>query len=216
MDRRQTEPKPAKPSQPDASPGQRPHTTVLTTTSERPRRRNCQQQAGNSNRSDSTATHQKKILATEEAPKAQTFGGRADLEAAQRASQIPQSRPRPRSRRQISSPLPGARSNQRRPANRGRGDLAEVWAGLGWWEPGSHGVGAGALLLRRPVAQGASRGREEAGMPVCCLLVARNVDLGHTQSLIVEQHVRVQRRGIGGIVLLSAMTIVHSIVSLAI
>jgi len=86
---------------------------------------------------------------------------------------------------------------------------------LGWWEPGSHGVGAGALL-RRPVAQGASRGREEAGMPVCCLLVARNVDLGHTQSLIVEQHVREQRRGIGGIVLLSAMTIVHSIVSLAI
>ena len=138
------------------------------------------------------------------------------MEAAQRASQIPQSRPRPRSRRQISRPLPGARSNQRRPANRGRGDLAEVWAGLGWWEPGSHGVGAGALLLRRPVAQGASRGREEAGMPVCCLLVARNVDLGHTQSLIVEQHVRVQRRGIGGIVLLSAMAIVHSIVLLAV
>ena len=43
----QTETKPAKPSQPDASPGQRPHTTVLTTTSERPRRSNCQQQAGN-------------------------------------------------------------------------------------------------------------------------------------------------------------------------
>ena len=53
-------------------------------------------------------------------------------------------------------------------------------------------------------------------MPVCCLLVARNVDLGHTQSLIVEQHVRVQCRGIGGIVLLSAMAIVHSIVLLAV
>jgi hypothetical protein len=51
----------------------------------------------------------------------------------------------------------GARSNQWRPVIRGwGGDLAEICQG--WWEPGSHGVGAGALLLvrRRPVVQGAS------------------------------------------------------------
>ena len=122
------------------------------------------------NRSDSTATHQKKILATEEAPKAQTFGGRADLEAAQRASQIPQSRPRPRSRRQISRPLPGARSNQRRPANRGRGDLAEVWAGLGW-VGGSRGAMASA---QAPSSSSAPSRKEhlEAGKKRVCLSVA--------------------------------------------
>lgn len=67
----------------------------------------------------------------EEAP--QTFGGRAGF-GGSCAARIPNPPiPTPtRPRRQISRPLPGARSDQRRPAIRGRGDLAEAWAGPGW------------------------------------------------------------------------------------
>ena len=160
------------------------------------------------------------MLATQEEAKAQTntFGGRAGFgSCAARIPNPPIPTPPPIPSPDLAPPPRGSiESAAAGESGTGRSRRGLGRVGLGWWEPGSHGVGAGALLLRRPVAQGASRGREEAGMPVCCLLVARNVDLGHTQSLIVEQHVRVQRRGIGGIVLLSAMTIVHSIVSLAI
>jgi hypothetical protein len=98
---------------------------------------------------------------------------RRDLEAAQRAS-LPQSRPDP-----TPSPSPdlappprgsiGSAAAGDTGTGRSRRGLGR--AGPGWWEQGSHGVGAGAVLRRRAVAQGPSRGREEAGRSAvaCCL-----------------------------------------------
>jgi hypothetical protein len=161
----QTETKPAKPSQPDASPGQRPHTTVLTTTSERPRRSNCQQQAGNLQTGRTPRRRTKKRWDTSntgggEGPNEHVRGpsGIWKLRSAHPKSPNPDPAPDPVARSRAPSPgldrISGGRATGDSGTGRSRRGLGRV--GLGWWEPGSHGVGAGALLLLRPVAQGAS------------------------------------------------------------
>jgi hypothetical protein len=140
-------------------------------TSDRPRRRNTQHQAGTqTGRTPRRRTEKEEEEDSRrgEGPNVRGASGIWKLRNAHPKSPNPDAHPTPSP---DLAPLPGARSDQRRPAIRGRGDLAEAWAGPGWWEPGSHGVGAGAVLRRRAVAQGPSRGREEAGRSVvaCCL-----------------------------------------------
>ena len=170
MDRRQTEPKPAKPSQPDASPGQRPHTTVLTTTSERPRRSNCQQQAGNSNRSDSTATHQKKILATEDwrRPRPKRSGAERIWKLRSAHPKSPNPDPGPDLVARSRAPSPGL---DRISGGRRIGD-GEISPRFGpGWVGGSRGAMASA---QAPSSSSAPSRKEhlEAGKKRVCLSVA--------------------------------------------
>lgn len=139
-------------------------------TSDRPRQRNSRQELkpvglhADAPRKDSSRGGE---------AKAQTFGGRAGFGSC--ATRIPNPPiPTPtRLRRQISRPLPGARSDQRRPAIRRRGDLAEAWAG-----PGRAGGSRGAMASAQAPSSAAAPSRKdhlEAGkkrvgplLPVAC------------------------------------------------
>lgn len=97
----------------------------------------------NSNRSDSTPTHREKIAAEEARRRPKRSGGERDLEAAQRASQIPQSRRPPDPVARSRAPSPGL---DRISGGRRFGD-GEISPRLG---PGRAGpVGAGEPWRRR-------------------------------------------------------------------
>ena len=169
----QTETKPAKPSQPDASPGQRPHTTVLTTTSERPRRSNCQQQAGNLQTGRTPRRRTKKRWDTSntgggEGPNEHVRGpsGIWKLRSAHPKSPNPDPAPDPVARSRAPSPGLDRISGGRRI---GDGEISPRF-GPGW-VGGSRGAMASA---QAPSSSAAPSRKEhlEAGKKRVCLFVA--------------------------------------------
>ena len=115
------------------------------------------------------------ILATQEEARAQTntFGGRAGFgSCAARIPNPPIPTPPPIPSPDLAPPPRGSIESAAagRPAIRGRGDLAEVWAGLGW-VGGSRGAMASA---QAPSSSSAPSRKEhlEAGKKRVCLFVA--------------------------------------------